>query len=214
MKKRKSLTAVLAATLLITACSETTSDNSEIVDAVKGQLEAPSSEEEQTAPNETVESPQTVEERIQEIKKLYANIQRSPNQDQDCTTKSKTTINYDVIEEGIPFENKAKECQLEDDLMYQQVTLNGYEWSETTSFYYHDGKRFFAYTSGGAEACGYDYRVYYDRDGEIIRVLLAENDCDGQEVSAPFEVTEEGRRDEILKSVEYAEKELNALLEK
>ena len=212
MRDFKILAAILFAFSITTGCEEATSDE---VENTKIENTTESSDVETDSkeiPAEEEDATQTVEERINEIKELYAQIQSSSNKTNNCKNKAKTTINYDVVEEGIPFENKAKECQLEDGLMYQQIVLNGYEWSETASFYYKDGQRFFTYVSGGAEAYGYDYRVYYDRNGEVIRVLLAENDYDGEEVSAPFEVTEAGRKKEILDAVAYAEKENQALL--
>lgn len=163
-------------------------------------------------PKEATTNAQTVSERIAEIKQWYAKIQASPNQNKDCTNKSKTTINYDIIEEGFPMTNKAKSCNLEDGLNYKQVELNGYEWGETTSFYSRNGKRFFAFTQGGAEGCGYEYRVYYNESGEIIRMLSARNECDGQEVSASVEVTKKAEKEEILNTLANAEEELKTLL--
>ncbi|MDG1332263.1 MAG: hypothetical protein P8P74_08025 [Crocinitomicaceae bacterium] len=212
MKNFKTFAAFLFVFALTLSCEEAVSETTD-------ELKTENTDDVESSgdtPEETIQEeedvPQTVDERIKEIKELYAQIQSSPNQNKDCTSKAKTTINYDVIEEGIPFENTAKECILENDLKFQQVVLNGYEWSETVSFYFKDDQRFFSYVSGGAEAYGYDYRVYYDKDGEVIRVLLAENDYDGQEVSAPFEITEEGRKKEILNAVAYAKKELDKLL--
>lgn len=212
MKNLKPFAVLIFAISITLGCEETASETSgevktetteEVTDIDEAQ-EEPQIEEE--------EAPQTLEERIQEIRELYAKIQSSPNQNNDCTSKSKTTINYDVIEEGIPFENKVKKCRLEEELMYQQVVLNGYEWQETWNFYYKDDHLFFIYQSGGSEAYGYDYRIYYDREGEVIRVLLAENDYDGQEVSAPFEVKSENRKKEILDSADSAKKEMDAIL--
>lgn len=212
MKNLKIIAAALFALTIIVSCTEATDTSEEVtVETPDENVDAEVIEEE-TPEEEVEEAPQTVEERIQEIKKLYASIQRSPSVNSNCVSKAKTTMNYDVIEEGIPFENTAKKCQLEDNLMYEQVRINGYEWSETCTFYSKNDQQFFAFLSGGAEACGYDYRVYYNRDGEVIRVLLAENDCDGQEVSEPFEVTEAKRKKEILDAIGSAEKELNSLL--
>ena len=158
------------------------------------------------------EEEQSVGDRIIEIKAFYAKIQGAKNKDANCISDSKTI--YDGMEGGYPFKQAAKECQLEDNFMYQQVYLNGYEWAETTTFYYKEQKCFFVYTTGGAEACGYDYRVYYNREGEVIRVLLAENECDGQEVSSSIEVSDEKKKQEILNSIANAKKELDSTLKK
>lgn len=210
--KIKTIAFAMLALMLVYSCEEPTNDDSgEVISNNVKETESVNSEKEH---EEVLEAPQTVDERILEIKELYAKIQSSPNQEKNCNSKTKTTINYDVIEEGIPFENKAKECLLENDFKYQQVEMNGYEWSETCTFYFKENKLFFTYFSGGAEACGYDYRVYYSPDGEVIRVLLAENDCDGQEVGSSIEVTEETRKDEILNEVAIAEKEFKEILQR
>lgn len=210
---RSSLLFLLTAGLLF-ACQSSTSDEDAKETNTQETTDESASIENDASSAEEDETPQaqTVAERIAEIKALYAKIQSSANQTNACTHKSKTVINYDIIEEGFPMTNKAKSCQLEEDLSYEQVELNGYEWGETTSFYYHEGKRFFVFTNGGAEGCGYEYRVYYNPDGEIIRMLMSQNECDGREVSAPFEVTKEDQKEEIIRSITYAEKELKELL--
>lgn len=201
----------LIASLFLISCDETVSTAKDQLvkhdQAYESGIEKSSSTEEEDTPQQ-----QTIDERIREIKALYAKIQASPNQNKDCTNKSKTTINYDIIEEGFPMTNKAKSCNLEDGLNYKQVELNGYEWGETTSFYSRNGKRFFAFTQGGAEGCGYEYRVYYNESGEIIRMLCARNECDGQEVSASVEVTKKAEKEEILNTLANAEEELKTLL--
>ncbi len=70
----------------------------------------------------------------------------------------------------------------------------------------------FVYLTGDAEACGYDYRVYYDREGEVIRVLLAENDCDGDVIGSSIEVTDKKRKREILSSIANSKKEFRTIL--
>ncbi|MFK7787279.1 MAG: hypothetical protein AB8B56_19305 [Crocinitomicaceae bacterium] len=213
MKNLRFLSVLLLTLTIAVSCEEAVE---ETFDELKGGIseelsdtEAPTTESD----TEQKEAPQTVEERIQEIKELYAKIQNSPNQNKDCTSKSKTTINYDVIKEGYPFENDAKKCNLEDGLMYKQVTLRGYEWGETANLYYKDGQRFFVFVTGGAEAYGYEYRIYYNKNNEVIRILLAENDYDGQEVSAPFILKDENRREEILNGVDIAMKEIATILD-
>ena len=164
--------------------------------------------EKETQEEEVLEVKLSVGDRIIEIKELYSEIQRAPNKEHNCISASETR--NDELRE-YSFENTAKECQLADEFMYQQVNLIGYEWGETTTFYYKEDQCFFVYLTGGAEACGYEYRVYYDRTGEVIRVLLAEN-CDGGDVGSSDEVTDEKRKKEILSSIANSEKELRTIL--
>jgi hypothetical protein len=158
---------------------------------------------------EALEIKQSVGDRIIEIKAFYSKIQRTPNKEDNCISATETR--NDELR-NYPFENTAKECQLADDFMYQQVNLSGREWGETATFYYKEDQCFFVYLIGDAEACGYDYRVYYDGKGEVIRVLLAENDCDGDYVGSSVEVTDEKRKQEILSSIANSKKELRTIL--
>ena len=207
------LTLVLVSTAaFIVACDESLSTMKKDTTKHDEAYESLVVKDQKTSDKEDVTTQPTTQERIQEIKALYAQIQASPNVNKDCVNKSKTTLNYDIMEEGFPMTNKAKSCQLEEGLKYEQVELNGYEWGETTSFYYKDGKRFFAFTKGGAEGCGYEYRVYYNEKGDNIRMLSARNECDGQEVSAPTEVQKAAEKAEVLNTIENAEEELKALL--
>lgn len=210
MNKIKAITTALFALMLIYSCEESVRE--EIEGSLNIDSESEISQEEGKEEEEPKE--QTVDERIVEIKSLYAEIQGAKDKEKNCTSNSVKDMNYDVIEDGIELTNKAKECRLNNDFMYQQVVMNGYEWSETCSFYYKEDKRFFAYLSGGAEGCGYDYRIYYDKDGEVIRVLLAENECDGQEVGNSKEITDEKRKGQIISSIANAEKEFKAILDK
>ena len=71
---------------------------------------------------EALEIKQSVGERIIEIKAFYSKIQRAPNKEDNCISATETR--NDELRD-YPFENTAKECQLTDDFMYQQVNL---EW--------------------------------------------------------------------------------------
>ena len=157
------------------------------------------------------EEPQTVKERILEIKSLYKEIQGYKGE-KSCRKATKTT--YDGLGEGdgFPFENEAKECKTETGFLVKEVTLNGYEWSEHTSFFYKDDILFFVFSQGGAEACAYEYRVYYSGGNDVIRVLSAENDCDGDDVRSSEDVTEGNKRSEVLNSVGYALEQFTSIL--
>ena len=152
---------------------------------------------------------QSVGDRIIEIKEFYSEIQKSSNNDKNCISSKRKRR-----DEFGEYENHAKICHLTGDLMYQQVKLNGHEWEETASFYYKGNKCFFVYIKSFSEACAHSYRVYYDRNGEVIRVLLAENDCDGDNVGSNVEVTDRNQKQEILNSIAYSKKELSAILKR
>lgn len=160
-----------------------------------------------TDAEEVEEKEQTVEERVAEIKELYAMIQKADKKKQKCSTAKSTTMDGLMEDMQYPFENTAQQCTLPDGYSYQTLELRGYEWAETAHFYFKDEALFFTFIEGGAEACGYEYRVYYNRSGEVIRVLSAENECDGGDLGKSKEVKEEKNRKEILDAVKYCQKE-------
>ena len=55
----------------------------------------------------------------------------------------------------------------------------------------------------------HSYRVYYDRKGNVIRILLAENDFDDDNVGSNVEVNDTKKKQEILSSIASTEKELS-----
>ena len=157
------------------------------------------------------EDPQMVEDRIQEIKTLYKEFQGFEGE-RECKTATTTIYDGFYEDDQFPFENVAKECKTETDFLVKEVTLNGYAWAEHTSFFYKDDMLFFAFTEGGAEACAYEYRVYYSKENEVIRVLAAENDCEGNDIGSSEDVTEGKKRNEVLNSVAYALEQFTSIL--
>lgn len=149
---------------------------------------------------------QSVEARIAEIKALYTKIQKADKSTQKCTLKKSTTMDGLDKDMQFPFENSAEECTLSDGLKYRTLELNGYEFSEECRFYYADNTVFFVLLEGGAEACAFVYRIYYDKKGKVIRVLSAENGCTGDAVGESLEVTDPAKRKEILGGVEFCAK--------
>ena len=129
------------------------------------------------------EIPQTVDERINDIKTWYNQIQKTGKK--QC--KTKTNIRYDGLnpEEGkMPFDQEASLCKISDELELVQATLNGYEWTSEVSIYKRDGKIFFVLINGAAEGWSYERRYYCDKDENVIRFLAREADG-GEDISGP-----------------------------
>lgn len=158
---------------------------------------------------ETKEINQTIEDRIIEIKGFYSKILNASNKDKNC--KSSKRI---ISDEKGEYENVVKTCRLKDNLSYKQGKLKGWEWQENANFYYKNNKCFFVYIKGSTSGSAYSYRVYYDRKGKVIRILLAENDFDNDNVGSNVKVNDEKKRQEILSSIASTEKELSAILER
>jgi hypothetical protein len=160
------------------------------------------------------ETEQTDDQRIAEIKTLYAQIQNADKKQQKCTRHSLTTYDGLMESEQYPFENTVEECRLPKGLKYRTLTVNGYESSITAHYYFQDGHLFFIFVDGGAEACAFQYRLYYDRKGALIRILSAENDCDGDAPGKQQEVKNPQKREEILSTLDYCEERYNEILTK
>lgn len=193
--------------LLLSACTDKDSTNPPpSKETLPTKISTESAEQEE-------EAVQSVTDRILEIKDLYAKLQAYSTEEVNCKTASKTTYDGLSEEHKYPFENTAEDCQLKDNFSYKLVELNGYEWGESTTFYYKDNQLFFTFLRGGAEACAYEYRVYYAKDASVIRILLTENDCNAEDPPPSTEVKDEQKKEQILKAVRNAEQELISMLQ-
>lgn len=161
---------------------------------------------------QTEVAPQTIDERIAEIKEMYKAVQNTKEK-KECKEAVKITMEgFDDESEQFPFENTASECNYATGYTVKEINLYGYEWAETTKFYYKNGILFFAFSEGGAEACIYEYRVYYDNAGEVIRVLVAENECTGDAPGESKDVTGQEAADQARFTVDYALQECESIL--
>ena len=153
---------------------------------------------------ETKEIKQTIEDRIIEIKEFYSKILKTTNKYKNCKSSKKI-----ISDEKGEYENAVKICRLKDNFSYKQGKLKGWEWQENANFYYKNNKCFFVYINGSTSGSAYSYRVYYDRKGNVIRILLAENDFDDDNVGSNVEVHDTKKKQEILSSIASTEKELS-----
>lgn len=117
---------------------------------------------------------QSVDERVNEIGKWYAEAQKLG--EKNC--KVYKTIKKDGLtsEQQFPFDQEVKACRLNDRYELVQGKFLGYEWGETVNIYKKDGKVFFVFVEGGAEAFLYENRYYCDRDETVIRHLRKESE--------------------------------------
>jgi hypothetical protein len=153
-----------------------------------GQQEAPQSAAPATATAPTTaplveEKPQTKEERIQEIKLWYSEIQKIGMQ--NCETKKRVKYEgFDPESEQMPFDQIVKTCKL--DATYELVRgdFSGYEWGYQLTIYKKEGKIFFVLVTGGGEGSSFEKRFYCDRNENLIELL--ENEAEGgEEVKGP-----------------------------
>lgn len=136
-------------------------------------------------------SSQEKNERIQQIKKMYAEVNELMKNNNKVNCKSAKEIVYDSFSpesEKIPFDQTYQACQLTKGYEVLTANLSGYEWGSGYYMYRINKKLFFAFVSSGAEACATETRIYFDSNENPIKVLEKSNNCDGNEVSISTEI--------------------------
>jgi hypothetical protein len=133
---------------------------------------------------ESDESNLTVDERVEQIRGWYGEIQKIGMN--NCKTKRKTRYEkgFSSDSEEFSFEQIVKTCELNEDFELIKGEFSGYEWAQQVSIYKRKDKIFFIFVTGGAESWTYEYRYYFDSDENLIRHLVREADG-GDEISGP-----------------------------
>jgi hypothetical protein len=134
------------------------------------------------------EKPQTKEERIQEIKLWYSDIQKIGMQ--NCETKKRVKYEgFDPESEKMPFDQIVKTCKLDASYELIRGDFSGYEWGYQLTIYKKDSKIFFVLITGGGEGNSFEKRFYCDRNENLIELL--ENEAEGgEEVKGPGKPTQ------------------------
>ena len=134
------------------------------------------------------EKPQTKEERIQEIKLWYSDIQKIGMQ--NCETKKRVKYEgFDPESEKMPFDQIVKTCKLDASYELIRGDFSGYEWGYQLTIYKKDSKIFFVLITGGGEGNSFEKRYYCDRNENLIELL--ENEAEGgEEVKGPGKPTQ------------------------
>jgi hypothetical protein len=145
----------------------------------------------------------TVDERVEQIRGWYAEIQKIGMN--NCIAKRKTRYEKGLLPESdeIPFEQLVKTCELSEDFELIRGEFSGYEWDQEVSVYKRKGKTFFIFVTGGAESWVYENRYYFDSNENLIRHLVKES-WDGQELNSS---NKEKKIDPKKKNVKVCAKE-------
>jgi len=123
---------------------------------------------------------QQKEYRIKEIKKMYAELNSLISLKKECIYGKKIEHEgFDENSEKYPFDQMAESCKLSNNYKTLSASFNGYEWNCNMSYYLNNDIPFFVLMSTGAEGCISEYRIYLDKNGEIIQLLEKSNECDG-----------------------------------
>lgn len=151
--------------------------------------------------------------RITEIKKMYAEVNELSLKKKDCFSGKKTEYDsFDEASEKIPFDQTAEKCKLGNNYVTISASLNGYEWNSNVSYYYKNDKLFFVFISNGAEACMVEYRIYFDENQKIIKLLEKSNNCDGGDLKNNNEITDAKEFDETMQLIDQNKIKIDEIL--
>lgn len=183
---KQSIQFILIISLFLIGCSQNEENKIDKKTLASGNTTETSSEKlEDKSPDKGGEEQNlTVDERVEQIRGWYGEIQKIGMN--NCKTKRKTRYERGFSSDGeeFPFEQIVKTCNLNDDFELIRGEFSGYEWNQQVSMYKRKGKIFFIFVTGGAEAWSYEYRYYFDKDENLIRHLEREADG-GDELSGP-----------------------------
>jgi hypothetical protein len=183
---KQSIQFILIISLFLIGCSQNEENKTDKKTLASGNTTETSSEKlEDKSPDKGGEEQNlTVDERVEQIRGWYGEIQKIGMN--NCKTKRKTRYERGFSSDGeeFPFEQIVKTCNLNDDFELIRGEFSGYEWNQQVSMYKRKGKIFFIFVTGGAEAWSYEYRYYFDKDENLIRHLEREADG-GDELSGP-----------------------------
>ena len=118
--------------------------------------------------------------RIADIKRMY----KEANDASTLSCKDGSSIEFDALDPSAPQSEKfeflqtAKYCNLTGGYKTLSGNLTGYEWWENLTFYFRENELFFVFINSGAEACEDEYRIYFDKNEQVIKILHKTNDCD------------------------------------
>jgi len=151
--------------------------------------------------------------RITEIKKMFGEAIQLENSGDStaCKTGAKTIYQgFDDSSEKMPFKHSCKVCTYSGGYKIYTGDFNGYEWFSKSIFYFKDDRLFFVFSEGGAESCAWEYRIYYDQKGNVIKILEKSNDCTGEVPDKSQEIKDPTEKKRIL---DEANNDFNAILE-
>ena len=121
------------------------------------------------------EVPQSKEDRINEIKEWYGEVQRLGLINCDVKNKSKYE-SANSMDMEVSFDQVVKNCNLNKDFNLIRGEFSGYEWNDNVVIYKRKDRIFFVYIEGAAESSYWEYRYYCDKDENVIKILKKEGD--------------------------------------
>lgn len=195
--------------LILSACKDNKSNESQLNKTNSAEVNSLS-----TTTTTATTTKTNLEQRISDIKNWYTEAQNSmKSSSKNCKNAEKKWVYKLDNELSIDFVNRATVCKLPNEIKILTGEFNGYEWDEQYSYYFKNDKLFFVYYEVNSEACGDEYRIYYDENKQVIQILTKTNDCSGDYVSDNnTKITDNKRQSEIIETVNKGLTETNNIL--
>lgn len=196
-----------ASTFLFLSCGGNTSEQDHLETTEGHSTNFDPTNEPSNADDSKPETPQTVEERIADIKRWYGEIQRLKLK--KCTTKKRTKYDgFSPESEAIPFDQEASICKISDEYEIISGTFYGYESGSIVRLYKRKGSIFFALLEGGGEGYTQETRLYCGKNEQVILHMEREAN-NGDAPSGAHQTIPVNEKDPALRS--YLKEEIKEI---
>lgn len=141
--------------------------------------------------------PPSTEGRIAEIKQWYNEFQQVSNS-KDIFNNCETT-RWKEIEFEATLEQSTKRCFYDSNFQSIQTRLEGWESVTTTTHYLKDNLIFFAICKTSDTSVEATYRIYYDHDIQVIRILeTVKDNVDSSLSHSNVELTNQNEINQVI----------------
>ncbi|NBO59129.1 MAG: hypothetical protein EBU73_09395 [Chitinophagia bacterium] len=156
----------MIALLMVTSCAEKKEE-------VKSTTET--SPKQETVIAEPVEPDSLT--RLQQIKSMVQECDNVFKGKKSSCIDGKKTVSEEVNEgEAFSFDQTATKCKDVSGYELHTAYFNGHEWSNTVKIYLKNGIPFFVFSETYSEGFATESRYYFKTKGELLSVLVREND--------------------------------------
>jgi hypothetical protein len=152
--------------------------------------------------------------RIQEIKKMYAEIIQfsNSNKSKECKTGKMMENTEDNNSHKYSMEQTATYCKVSKEYSTYQAKFAGHEWNADVSIYMKNNKIFFVLINNAAETTIDNYRLYYGVYDKVIKVLKTSNEGDDSITPESMKTIEIKNKAEMKSIVDEFDKDFKKIL--
>jgi hypothetical protein len=164
---KNSLPICIALCIMFTSCSQKQEEGKATVDSMTTKQE--------TVISEPVEPDSLT--RLQQIKSMVQECDNVFKGKKSECKDGKKTVSEEVNEgEAFSFDQTATKCKDVSGYELHTAYFNGHEWSNTVKIYLKNGIPFFVFSETYSEGSATESRYYFKTKGELLSVLVREND--------------------------------------